>query len=142
MRTNGRVADGWRGGTSVAQVRLSPAVLLHWEFGDGKIFFAATVRENFPPPPPLSLSLPSLRPSMAPHKHSGGKNAVKKPKIDQIQADHELFLQAFESKFNQARRSGSEAAATRGRLAGRDLALLLLLSPASRPHRGPGSHLD
>ncbi|XP_051888920.1 polycomb protein suz12-B [Pristis pectinata] len=33
---------------------------------------------------------------MAPHKHGGGKNAVKKPKIDQIQADHELFLQAFE----------------------------------------------
>ncbi|XP_072415035.1 polycomb protein suz12-like isoform X2 [Chiloscyllium punctatum] len=33
---------------------------------------------------------------MAPHKHGGGKNAVRKPKIDQIQADHELFLQAFE----------------------------------------------
>lgn len=25
-------------------------------------------------------------------------NSVKKPKMEQIQADHELFLQAFESK--------------------------------------------
>lgn len=25
-------------------------------------------------------------------------NAVKKPKMEQIQADHELFLQAFESE--------------------------------------------
>ena len=26
-------------------------------------------------------------------------NSVKKPKMEQIQADHELFLQAFESKY-------------------------------------------
>ena len=25
-------------------------------------------------------------------------NSVKKPKMEQLQADHELFLQAFESK--------------------------------------------
>lgn len=62
---------------------------------------------------------------MAPHKHgsggggigsghgfgygTGGKLGVqssgmvmtsKKPKMEQIQADHELFLQAFESKFS------------------------------------------
>uniref|UniRef100_A0A8C5BDD0 SUZ12 polycomb repressive complex 2 subunit b n=1 Tax=Gadus morhua TaxID=8049 RepID=A0A8C5BDD0_GADMO len=29
---------------------------------------------------------------------SAGMNSVKKPKMEQIQADHELFLQAFESK--------------------------------------------
>lgn len=28
-------------------------------------------------------------------------NSVKKPKMEQIQADHELFLQAFESKISQ-----------------------------------------
>lgn len=27
-------------------------------------------------------------------------NSVKKPKMEQIQADHELFLQAFESKIS------------------------------------------
>ncbi len=28
-------------------------------------------------------------------------NSVKKPKMEQIQADHELFLQAFESEISQ-----------------------------------------
>lgn len=52
---------------------------------------------------------------MAPQKYTGqavsasvnGKSAatvcssvnIKKPRMEQIQADHELFLQAFESKF-------------------------------------------
>ena len=31
---------------------------------------------------------------------SAGMNSVKKPKMEQIQADHELFLQAFESKID------------------------------------------
>ncbi|KAK1799480.1 hypothetical protein P4O66_007709 [Electrophorus voltai] len=34
------------------------------------------------------------------HTHSGfGMTAAKRPKMDQVQADHQLFLQAFESKF-------------------------------------------
>uniref|UniRef100_A0A9J7ZF70 SUZ12 polycomb repressive complex 2 subunit a n=2 Tax=Cyprinus carpio TaxID=7962 RepID=A0A9J7ZF70_CYPCA len=35
---------------------------------------------------------------MAPQKHGSGGNGFYRPKMEQVQADHELFLQAFESK--------------------------------------------
>lgn len=36
---------------------------------------------------------------MPPKKREKEPEAPKNPRIDHIQADHELFLQAFESKF-------------------------------------------